>query len=294
MSPPLKPVLRVLSPGLGLTIQDRGRPGFGRFGVPRSGAMDPHAFTWANRLLDNSPNAPSLELLLQGALLEVLSDAWITVCGADLACSVPRWRTVRVKTGSHIEFSQNKSGIWAYLAIEGGFGNPAEHYFGSHSTYADAGLGKRFEPGDLLHGLGGPEPRLELPPSVASRLVPWDEHRDYRFPPPLRVWPGPQWELFSERDRSRFFENDWTTTSRSDRTGYRLSGPTLKSGVTQILSEAVLPGSIQIPGVGQPIVTMNDGPTVGGYPKLGLVEPADLSWLAQARPGTKVRFTLAH
>ncbi len=287
----LQPVLRVLSPGLGLTLQDTGRHGFGRFGVPRSGAMDPHAFSWANRLLNNAPNAGALEILLQGAALEFLTDTWIAVCGADLECSVSRWRTVRVTSGTHVEFTRNKSGIWAYLAVEGGFGSEAAEYFGSQSTYADAGLGKKFEPGDLLQRLDKTEHRLVLPPGVASRLVPWDEHRDYRFPPPLRVWPGPQWDFFTEQDRSRFFGNDWTTTSRSDRTGFRLAGPSIKSRESQIISEAVLPGSVQIPGNGQPIVTMNDGPTVGGYPKLGLVDPADLGWLAQARPGTKVRFT---
>lgn len=291
MSPSPEPVLRILAPGLGLTIQDRGRPGFGRFGVPRSGAMDPHAFSWANRLLDNPPNAAALEVLLQGTVLEVLRETWIAVCGADLECSVPRWRTVRVTQGTHVEFARNRTGIWAYLAIEGGFGGPDNEYFGSQSTDADAGLGKKFEAGDLLHRLDADEHRLLLPPSVAARLAPWDEHRDYRFPPPIRVWEGPQWDFFTEQDHARFFENDWTTTSRSDRTGYRLSGPSLKPRESQIISEAVFPGSVQVPGIGQPIVTMNDGPTVGGYPKFGLVDPADLGWLAQARPGTKVRFT---
>ena len=120
----------------------------------------------------------------------------------------------------------------------------------------------------------------------------WHERRDYESPPPLRVWRAPQWDLFSEADREIFFAQEWAVSSQSDRVGYRLTGRPLKPSAPPILSEPVLVGSIQIPPDGQPIVTMRDGPTVGGYPKLGLVEAADVSWLAQCRPGVKVRFQL--
>src|SRR5438445_512056 len=169
-------VFEILEPGLGAALQDRGRPGWRRFGVPPGGAMDDHAAHWANRLLDNPPDAPVVEFLLRG--------------------------------------------------------------------------------------------------------------------PTLRVWRAPQWDLFSETDRELFFAQEWAVSSRSDRVGYRLAGRPLKPSAAQILSEPVLVGSIQIPPDGQPIVTMRDGPTVGGYPKLGLVEAADVSWLAQCRPGVRVRFQL--
>lgn len=116
--------------------------------------------------------------------------------------------------------------------------------------------------------------------------VPWTEIRDYSAPPAFRVWPGPQRTMFSDE----FFGREWIVTPQSNRVGYRLSGEPLAFARRELLSEPVRVGTIQVPENGLPIVTMRDGPTVGGYPKLGLVDPADLSWLAQCRAGQKVRF----
>ena len=119
--------------------------------------------------------------------------------------------------------------------------------------------------------------------------APWNEIREHSAPPPFRVWPGPQREIFSDA----FFEQEWTVTTQSNRVGYRLLGEPLNSPTQELLSEPVRVGTIQVPENGQPIVTMRDGPTVGGYPKLGMVDPADLSWLTQCRPGQKIRFVAA-
>ena len=285
-------VFEVLDPGLGATLQDGGRSGWRRFGVPPSGAMDDHAAQWANRLLDNPFEAPVLELLLQGAKARALSDTWIAVTGADAETNVATWRAVRVRDGDLIQFPRNRSGTWIYLAVEGGF--EGRRWLGSASVFSRAQSGNAFGgalgPKDILRRESGRH--FELPPSVAGRMADWHERRNYDAPPPLRVWRAPQWELFSAVDRELFFRQDWTVTSRSDRAGYRLQGEPLKPPADQILSEPVLVGSIQIPPDGQPIVTMRDGPTVGGYPKLGLVEAADVSWLSQCRPGVKVRFQL--
>jgi allophanate hydrolase subunit 2 len=121
-------------------------------------------------------------------------------------------------------------------------------------------------------------------------MAPWNEQRDYHSPPPLRVWPGPQWNSFREAERQKFFAQNWTVSSQSDRVGYRLTGDPLNTQREQIISEPVRVGTIQIPENGQPIVTLRDGPTVGGYPKLGLVDAADLSWLVQCSAGQQVRF----
>jgi allophanate hydrolase subunit 2 len=104
------------------------------------------------------------------------------------------------------------------------------------------------------------------------------------------VWPGPQYALFSAADQTRLFEQSWRVSSRSDRVGYRLEGKPFEARLPQMVSEPVRMGTIQVPESGQPIVTMRDGPTVGGYPKLGLVDADDLSWLTQCRPGQEVRF----
>jgi biotin-dependent carboxylase-like uncharacterized protein len=281
-------VFEILEPGLGATLQDRGRPGWRRFGVPPSGAMDDHAAHWANRLLDNTPDAPVVEFLLQGAKLRSLGETWIAVTGADVGASVPTWRAVRTNEDDVLQFPASRSGVWVYLAVESGFEGP--RWLGSASVYARGRLGQASASGHVLCRATGA--RFQLPRGVAGRVVDWHERRNYESPPPLRVWRAPQWDLFSETDRELFFAQEWAVSSQSDRVGYRLAGRPLKPSAAQILSEPVLVGSIQIPPDGQPIVTMRDGPTVGGYPKLCLVETADVSWLSQCRPGVKVRFQL--
>lgn len=281
-------VLDVLDPGLSATFQDSGRFGWRRHGVPSSGAMDDHAAAWANRLLDNPLNSPVVELLLQGAKLALRQDTWLAITGADADANVPMWEVVRLPAGNIVQFPQNRSGVWIYIAVESGFDAPG--LLGSASIYPRGGLGKPLGRGDILRRLPGAA--FQLPNGVARRAAAWDERRNYTSPPPLRLWIGPQWGCFSDSDRELFFNQDWTVTSRSDRAGYRLSGIPLKSYTVQIISEPVRVGSIQVPQNGQPIVTMRDGPTTGGYPKLGMVDPADLSWLAQCRPGQKVRFQL--
>jgi biotin-dependent carboxylase-like uncharacterized protein len=281
-------VFEMLAPGLGATLQDRGRVGWRRFGVPPGGAMDEHAAQWANRLLDNGPDAPVVEFLLQGAKLKVVRDVWIAITGSEAGVNVPTWRAVRMKENCLLHFPINRSGVWFYLAVEGGFEGP--RLLGSASVYTRGRLGVPFVRGSILRRAAGRH--FELPSGVAGRAVDRSERRDYEFPPPLRVWRGPQWDVFSCGDRELFFGQEWTVSSQSDRVGYRLSAKPLKVSETQIISEPVLVGSIQIPPNGQPLVTMRDGPTVGGYPKLGLVDAADLSSLAQCRPGVKLRFNL--
>ncbi|HSH15261.1 MAG TPA: hypothetical protein VLD18_04445, partial [Verrucomicrobiae bacterium] len=122
-------VLKVVRTGLGASIQDLGRPGFARFGVPPGGVMDDHAAGWANQLLENPPDAPVLELLLQGAQLEVLRTSWLVITGADTGCNRPLWRMVRAQAGEQIVFPASRKGLWTYVAVEGGFA--AARYFGS-------------------------------------------------------------------------------------------------------------------------------------------------------------------
>lgn len=282
-------LLEVLNPGLGAMFQDHGRPGWRRFGVPPSGAMDDHAACWANTLLDNPPTAPVVELLLQGARFLALHDSWIAVCGADAEPSVPMWRAVRLRADEEIRFPRIRSGVWTYLAVEGGFDAPL--WLSSASVYARGRLGAPLVRGDIL--LRTPGAPFQLPASVAGRSVTWEERRNYDATPLLRVWPGPQWNSFSKADRAAFFEQTWTVMPQSDRVGYRLSGQPLAPGQWQMISEPLRVGTVQIPEDGQPIVMMRDGPTVGGYPKLGVVDAHDVARLAQCRPGRSVKFRLA-
>ncbi len=281
-----EPVLQVMRSGLGLSVQDAGRPGWRRFGVPLSGAMDRHAAGWANRLVGNLVDEPVLELLLQGARLSVQRDVWLAITGADASASSSTWRPVRLSAGAVLEFARNVSGTWTYLAVAGGIAS--DRIFGSASAYPRGGLGRVLSPGDVVHR-ARPD-TFQMPTGVAGQTVPPAERRNYSQPPRLRVWPGPQFDQFSVADRVRFAEQPWTVSSRSDRVGYRLDGPPLTSRPAQLLSEPVRLGTVQVPDNGAPIVTLQDGPTVGGYAKLGVIAPDDLPWLAQCRSGQEIRF----
>jgi allophanate hydrolase subunit 2 len=197
-------VFEILDVGWGATLQDQGRSGWRRFGVPPSGAMDDHAMDWANRLLDNPSTAPALELLWQGARLRVLRGLWIVLTGADAQANVPTWRTVRVKRHDVLDFPHNRSGVWSYLAVEGGF--DSECILGSASAYPRGGLGNHLARGQRLRKAACPA--FRLPSHVAGRVVDWGERRNYNQPPILRCWRGPQWNLFDETARTSS-RQDW-------------------------------------------------------------------------------------
>ncbi|HMJ63873.1 MAG TPA: biotin-dependent carboxyltransferase family protein [Candidatus Binatia bacterium] len=281
-------VCEVQATGIRMSVQDEGRRGWARHGVPASGAMDDRAAVWANRLLNNPISAPVIELLGSGARLKFLRDTWVAVTGANTASIVPLWRATQIHKSEVITFSELRAGLWTYLAVEGGIASPT--FLNSASVYERGNIGRALQRGDIVRRNVTAE--FALPSGVSSRVAPWTEQRDYLKPPKLCVWPGPQWDLFSDAQRATLFGQDWTVTTQSDRVGYRLSGEPLQHNIGELLSEPVLVGTIQVPANGQPIVTMRDGPTIGGYPKLGVLEPDDISWLAQVQPGRKVRFQL--
>jgi len=278
---------RIEAVALRMSLQDRGRAGWGRYGVPPSGSMDDHAAEWANRLLDNPPKAPVLEILGPGARLRFLRDTWIAVAGAK--GKWPAWRATQMHANEVFDMREIEAGLWSYVAVKDGF--DCGVWLDSASVYPRAGFGELLRAGDVLSRK--PMSDLALPAGVSARVAPWTEQRDYSKPPALRVWHGPQWDLFSEEQRQRFFAQAWTVSPQSDRVGYRLSGEALAHQTGELLSEPVIPGTIQVPDNGQPIVTMRDGPTVGGYAKLGVLDERDISWLAQVQPGRQVRFVLA-
>lgn len=283
-----KPVLEVASPGMGMTVQDLGRIGWRRFGVPMSGAMDDHSVRIANQLVGNPPDTPVLEMLLQGQRVRVLEDSWISVTGADASSTIADWHAVKVHAGSEIVFPVNRLGVWIYLALAGGIAS--SRWFGSASVCPRAQVGETLASGVRLFRAA--KSSVQLPGAVAGRVAAWEEQRNFQKPPVLRVWAGPQRDWFTQDELNQFFETPWTVSSQSDRTGYRLEGDSLNVPKRDLISEPVRIGSIQMPPNGQPIVTMRDGPTVGGYPKIGMIDPRDLSWLVQCRPGQEVRFAI--
>lgn len=281
----MQPILEILSTGVGLSIQDAGRAGWRRFGVPVGGAMDRYSLAAANRLLGNREAAPVLEIMLQGAKLKVLADTWLALAGADLGCGIEPWTAQRVSAGEVLTFPQARSGLFAYLAVPGGV--VADHWFGSASVDARNGLGCVLQKGMQLSAVeSAPQVSTE---GVSLRRLLKDDRRDFDREVSFELLRGPQYALFSESAREALVASSWRVSARSDRTGFRLEGPVLEVPAS-IPSEPVLPGSFQVPGNGQPIVTMVDGPTVGGYAKLAVLRDADIDRLAQCAPGTQISF----
>jgi biotin-dependent carboxylase-like uncharacterized protein len=269
--------LEVISPGCGATFQDVGRPGWKRFGVPPGGWMDAAAAGAANGLLGNAEGAVVVELALQGARFRVLRGGWLAVAGA--AMGWPPATARQVAAGEELNFTRHAGGVYAYLAAPGGWVAPA--FLGSAAVSARSGLGRGLAAGEVLRSRGNPA-RTGGAGVADAEIYPWKIE--------LEVWRGPQWDDFAPGARRIFFEVEWTVSARSDRMGVRLDGPVLDGPPAVMLSEPVRPGSVQVTGAGQPVVTMRDGPPVGGYPKMGWLEAEACRRLAQVPPGGWVKF----
>jgi len=283
---------RVLSPGSLTTVQDRGRFGFLDRGVPPSGALDPFAFRAANLLAGNPGGAAVLEITMMGPALEVLCDAAdIALAGADMGLTVnrqaaPMWQTVRVRKGDLVRVGQARSGCRAYLAVTGGIDVPV--IMGSRSTCLKARIGgvegRMLRKGDILR-------RLEGEPLRHPRVFPPGRIPVYRPEIVLRAIPGPQEEAFGS-GLGMFFDALYDIAPEADRMGYRLQGPPVHhvEGFPQsIISEPTVPGNVQLPADGRPIILLVEQ-TTGGYTKIATVISPDIPKIAQAIPGNRVRF----
>lgn len=307
--------LSIIGPGLLTTLQDLGRHGYQRQGIVVSGAMDSSALRIANLLVGNSEREAALEITLAGPVLQFHKDTVIAICGGDLSASclghrLPLWRPLLMRRGTRLEFGKARSGCRAYLAVAGGFA--VEPILGSKSTYLRGNLGgyqgRALQNGDVL--AFGPksefairiEEKLQkiasLRPDSPFSTTGWQVSRDllpaYRNNPTVRVVKGRQFEVFTKESRQQIFSTAYQVTPQSDRMGYRLQsvqGAALTvSERSEMISEAVAFGTIQIPPEGQPIVLMADRQTTGGYPKIAEVITVDLPVLAQMKPGESVRF----
>ncbi len=293
---PSLPAIEVLEGGLLTTVQDDGRRGHRRLGVPWCGALDPGAAHAANRALGNRDGAALLECTASGPVLRFLSTMRFALAGADLgalleradlgAWPVPAERAVVARAGNVLSMRDRRAGLRAYVAFAGGLAVP--EVLGSRATDLLAGFGglegRPLRPGDLL-AVGRPAPVSPEPaaprPSSSPRGTPLV----------VRVVAGPQDDMFTEEALARLETGTFEVGPLSDRTGCRLSGPPLAHrDKGEILTDGMVPGCIQVPPDGQPIVMMGDGPTTGGYPKIATVVAADLPGLAQLSPGDRLRF----
>jgi antagonist of KipI len=286
-------VIEVLDGGMLTTVQDAGRFGFQRYGVPVSGAMDLFALRAANRLAGNDDEAAGLEMTLLGPRLRFLAPASIALAGADLDAAldgrrVARWKTVKVAAGATLAFGGPRDGIRGYLAVSGGIDVPI--VLGSRSTYTRSKLGgfdgRALKAGDVLQ-TPFPSPVIE----GVIRRVPLDRLPTHGHEHRLRVILGPQNDRFTSQGVLTFFCSTYTVTPQSDRMGYRFSGPKIEHAAgPDIVSDGTPLGAVQVAGDGLPIVLMADRGTAGGYTKIATVISVDVWRLSQAAPGDTVRF----
>ncbi|MGJ7508300.1 biotin-dependent carboxyltransferase family protein [Variovorax sp. GT1P44] len=287
--------LTVLRPGMMASVQDAGRYGHRQLGICPGGALDTLALALANRLVGNADGAAGLELTMGACELRFEADTRIAFAGDDFDArldGVPLWPcwSVPVRAGQTLKLgranrSKTKVGLRTWLAIAGGIDVPV--ILGSRSTDLKAGFGghagRALKAGDSL--MLGPSmlstTQLSRGP-FGLRMPEWRFHPSDRAIV-LRVMPGPEFEQFTVASRELLWREPWRITPRSNRMGSRLEGPELKRRRSvDMLSSAVIPGTIQVPPSGQPIILMGDAQTTGGYPRIGVVIRADLWKLAQA------------
>ncbi|RZJ10869.1 MAG: biotin-dependent carboxyltransferase family protein [Rubrivivax sp.] len=280
-------MIEILRAGPLATVQDLGRETWRDRGISRCGALDELALAWGNLLVGNGAGTAGLEFTLGPATLRFHVDTCIAVTGTDADASLdgrslrPWWRQ-RVAAGQTLTLGAPRDRMRSYVAIAGG---PAlAPMLGSLSTDLKAGFGgfegRALRDGDVLP--------LNTPTVLPSRAV---GMRPPAFDAAVRVLAGPEHDDFSGASRDAFWAADWTVTPQSNRMGYRLAGPVLeREHGNELASHGVLPGVVQVPPSGQPIVLLVDAQTTGGYPKIGVVIRADLWKLGQARLGGTLRF----
>ena len=280
-------MIEVLRPGLCDLVMDLGRPGRGALGVPAGGAADPAALAAANCLVGNDASAAGLEIILSGPRLQFPLGGIAALTGARFAASrssgapVAWNETLVLAAGEVLTLDRPEAGCRCWLALRGGLAVP--QVMGSRSTFLPSGFGghcgRPLQAGDVLRcGAAVGEMRLLR-----------------AFPPPsgtggLRVVAGPQAGQFDDAGLLAFFGSPYRVEAASDRRGLRLSGAPVSHHRDELPSQGVLPGGIQVPPDGQPIILGWDGPVTGGYPLIGGVITADMSRLAQLKPGDSTRF----
>lgn len=282
-------LFRVIHAGAMTGLQDGGRPGLKRFGIPAGGAMNLHSIERLNQLFHQEPHTAAWEMLWASLQVECLRDCCIAYAGDARGflneSPIPAERTIPLRCGDLLRFQARGQSLWTYFSVGGGWHGP--QWFGSQSVWPDGGMGRYLADGDFLYA--AQSPLWQLPEGVSARYL-RPEARWENVP--FRVWTGPQWLDFPAVARECFFQSTWRISAQSNRAGFRLQGPELATPTGQLISEPTVLGSIQVPANGQPIVLLNDGPTVGGYAKIAVLHPDDLDRFRQSPPGKTISFTL--
>jgi len=293
-------MIEVLAAGAQATVQDLGRTDCLRWGVGTAGAMDPMALAAGNLLLGNDANSAAVEIQVFPFRVRFTQDGAFAVTGADCAATLDGlplmpWSAHRVRAGQELHFGVPQPGRWrasrAYLCLPGGVDVPMVlHSRSTQLRGSFGGLeGRALRRGDALPAAASGADFVSsdiglLPPALALPL-----ERDGC--PAMRVLPAAEYGRYTQASRDSFWRNEWKITPQSDRYGFRLAGEALRpEAPMEMRSHGIVPGVIQVPPDGQPIVQMRDAQPSGGYPKFATVIEADLWRLGQAPIGSRVRF----
>ena len=282
---------QVVRGGLNSTFQDNGRENLYHIGLPFSGAMDKRNYLIANKLINNNENDPVIEFAFQGPLLKYFGVTRDIVITGNVNFKIIKndntehlgecYRTIKINDGDTIDIVSTNKSVYGYFSISGGF--KLSKVWGSFSTTLRAKVG----PNNGNKLINGQEIKLNEPKEALDRKLDFI-NSNIEF---IRVIKGTNFDYFSEQSLKDFFSKKYQVTKLSDRMGMRLEGTKLiniKS--TNIKSEGLVKGTIQVPADGKPIILLSDHGTLGGYPKLGVVISADYDKLVQIPPGSKVKF----
>jgi biotin-dependent carboxylase-like uncharacterized protein len=281
--------IEIVEPGSFTTVQDLGRNGYQKYGIPPSGAIDPYSLQMANLLVGNERSEAGLEATISGPTIEFAEETWFAIAGTGWAprlngSEIPLWRSIGTEKGDRLSFDEVDEGARAYIAIAGGI--DVSTVLGSKSTNVRAEIGgfegRALRKGDVLNTGDGND--------VSSQEIP-DRYQPELDFDDVRVILGPQDDHFSEGGINTLLDSTFTVQSDSDRMGIRFDGPSIEhSKGADIISEGTAGGSIQVPENGKPIALLGDRQTTGGYAKIATVIDADLPTLAQMRPADEASF----
>jgi antagonist of KipI len=287
----------VTGAGFLTSVQDLGRTGFRQFGVSTSGALDSFALRLANLLVGNDEGAAGLEITLGGLHLRFEDERIVAWCGGEFDVQIgsralPAGHVAHLQSDDELKIGRAQIGCRCWLAISGGIDVPV--VLNSRSTDLRANFGglegRTVRDGDVV-----PLGTWPGSPTPATGVSSWTAPHDWASPasrhPNLRFIRGVDWNRFNASTLQRLTGEAFTVSPDSDRMGARFDGPELKrEDETDLISEAVAPGTIQIPPSGKPILLLGDCQTIGGYPKIAHVITVDLGIAAQLRAGDGVRF----
>jgi len=286
-----KNYFEIIRAGINTTFQDQGRQNLYHIGIPFSGAMDNRNYLLANKLVGNKTESPVLEFAYQGPLMKYSGKKINIAITGDVNFSIKKnnetingncYQTFILENGDELDISSTNKSIYGYLAISGEFDLKYQWSSCSTNTKANIGAndGKKLENNQKIN-------LLKINENLNSKKLNYVNTRIEN----LRIIKGTNFDYFSEEGKKILFEKEFTISKLTDRMGMRLEGPKIENVIdTNIKSEGLIKGVIQVPADGNPIIMLSDHGTIGGYPKIGVVISADYDKLVQLTPGTKIKF----